>query len=102
MLNKNRVGTVNFFSGLKPINLSVMGTYLHQIVKQNGFLTIHSSCFGLGKNAKFALNITFFFPLHYLHHCRELVQLRCHKGAGTKMHKCLVGSGVNLIVLVYS
>ena len=26
-----------------------------------------------------------------LHHCRKLMQIRCHKGAGTKMHKCLVG-----------
>ena len=26
-----------------------------------------------------------------LHHCRKSMQIRCQKGAGTKMHKCLVG-----------
>jgi hypothetical protein len=25
-------------------------------------------------------------------HCRKLVQIRYHKCAGTKMHKCLVGT----------
>ena len=26
----------------------------------------------------------------FLHHCRKLVQIRCHQGAGTKMQKCSV------------
>ena len=26
-----------------------------------------------------------------LHHCRKFMQIRCQKGASTKMHKCLVG-----------
>ena len=29
--------------------------------------------------------------VYYLHHCRKLEPIRCHKGAGTKMHKCLIG-----------
>ena len=28
--------------------------------------------------------------MHYLHHCRKFMQIRCQKGAGTKMYKCLV------------
>ena len=27
----------------------------------------------------------------YPKHCKKLLQIRCHIGAGTKMHKCLVG-----------
>jgi hypothetical protein len=27
-----------------------------------------------------------------LHPCRKLVQTKYHKGASTKMHKCLVGN----------
>ena len=29
--------------------------------------------------------------LHFLRHCRNLVQIRYYKDAGTKMYKCLVG-----------
>ena len=28
--------------------------------------------------------------VHFLHHCIKLVQIKCRKFAGTKMHKCLV------------
>ena len=27
--------------------------------------------------------------LHFLHHDRKFMHIRYHKGAGTKMHKCL-------------
>ena len=27
----------------------------------------------------------------FIPHCRNLVQIRYHKGAGTKFHKCLFG-----------
>ena len=33
--------------------------------------------------------------MHFLHFCRKLVHISCHKGAGTKMHKYLVGSKKN-------
>ena len=29
--------------------------------------------------------------MHILPYCRKLMQIRCQKGAGTKMHKCLDG-----------
>ena len=29
---------------------------------------------------------------YFLHHCRILLQIWGHKGAGTKMHKCILGS----------
>ena len=41
------------------------------------------------EGAKFAPNLMKTFP--NLHHCRNLMQIRCRKGAGTKMHKCFVG-----------
>ena len=28
--------------------------------------------------------------VHNLHHCRKFVQIICQKGAGTKLHKCLL------------
>ena len=31
------------------------------------------------------------FIMPNLHHCRKLLKIRCHEGAGTKMHKYLVG-----------
>jgi hypothetical protein len=40
----------------------------------------------LNHEAKFAQDLMVF-----LHHYKKLVQLRWHKGAGTQMHKYLVG-----------
>ena len=37
-----------------------------------------------------------------LHNCRKLIQIRCQKGAGTKMHKCLVGFNGFLSNCLYS
>ena len=31
-------------------------------------------------------------PPKIQHHCGKLMQIRCQRGAGTKMHKCLVGN----------
>ena len=50
-------------------------------------------------NAKFAQNnqiLCIFIvnntkQMHFLHHCRKLGKIRYSKGAGTKMHNCLVG-----------
>ena len=42
--------------------------------------------------AKLASNLMQICPKqhHNLHHFRKLMQIRCQKGAGTKIHKCLV------------
>ena len=42
-------------------------------------------------NAKLATNLCKSFPkVHNLHDCRKLMQIRCQKGAGTKMHKIVL------------
>ena len=44
-------------------------------------------------DAKLAPNI--------MNHCRKLVQIMCYKSAGTKMHKCLVGTFPLLNYFIY-
>ena len=29
--------------------------------------------------------------MYNLDYCKKIMQIRCQKGSGTKMHKCLVG-----------
>ena len=64
----------------------------------------YSSIHFLNFDAKLASNSMKFVPkrtknMHNLHHSRKLIQIRCQKGADTKMHKCLVGSISNLLLL---
>ena len=44
---------------------------------------------GLMLLSKFIPNKT--KEMHFLRHFRRLVEIRYHKGTGTKMHNCLVG-----------
>ena len=53
-------------------------------------------------DAKFKPNVMHICPkkhkIIFLHSCRNLVQIKCHKGAGTKMHKCLAVPTIDLFV----
>ena len=38
--------------------------------------------------------------MHYLHHWRKLMQIRCQKGSGTKMRRCLVGDSISIVKIL--
>ena len=40
--------------------------------------------------------------MQILYHCRKLMQIRCKKGAGSKLHKCLVAILEMCHILSYS
>ena len=86
------------FSLLLPILIALQTLDSNSVVtfeKNGNLIVFHFGCINIIQ-CKFVPNIS--RKAHNLQLCRKFMYIRCRKGAGTKMHKCLEISWVQSIV----
>ena len=73
-----------FVPNIAPLEGAVMATFFYSLKLCKTSQNNHNF---FNYNAKSASNKCISAPLH----CKKKLQIRCQKGAGTKMNICLVG-----------